>query len=97
MLRAKRRRLVVEVIVCPGAEGGGPSDGHRNKCLLMEVCTPSQSVTKSRLPKRKAWDGSKMGGTHVPTGGSARNSNEPKRVISLEPAMATVVEKWAIR
>ena len=57
----------------------------------------SRSVMKSRLPKRKAWDGSETGGTHIPTGGSAGNSSEPKRVVSLEPAMAKVPEKWAIR
>ena len=52
---------------------------------------------KSRLPKRKAWDGSKMDGTHIPTGGSVGNSSEPKRVESLEPAMPKMVEKWVIR
>ena len=52
---------------------------------------------KSRLPKRKAWDGSKMGGTHIPIGGSAGNSSELKRVISLEPAMPKMAERWAIR
>ena len=30
---------------------------------------PSWLVTKSKLPKRKAWDGSKMGGTRIPTVG----------------------------
>ena len=58
---------------------------------------PSRSATKSRLPKMKAWDGSKMGGTRIPIGGSAGNSSELKRVISLEPTMAKMVEKWAIR
>jgi len=52
---------------------------------------------KSRLPKRKVWDGSKIGGTHVPIGGSTGNSSEPKQVISLEPAMMEMVEGWAIR
>ena len=33
----KRRRLVVEVVVHPGADGGCPSDGHQNECLLAEV------------------------------------------------------------
>ena len=55
------------------------------------------SATKSRLPKRKAWDGSETGGTHIPKGGSAENSSEPKRVVSLEPAMAKEAEKWAIQ
>ena len=33
----KRRRLVVEVIGCFGADRGRPSDGHRDECLLTEV------------------------------------------------------------
>ena len=61
------------------------------------LSTPSRSAMKFRLPKRKAWDGSKMGGTRILVDESARNSNEPKRIISLEPAIAKVAEKWAIR
>ena len=52
---------------------------------------------KSRLLKRKAWDGSKMGGTNIPTGGSVGNSSEPKRVMSLDPTMAKMAGRWAIR
>ena len=38
LLGMKRRRLVIEVIGCPGADGGCASlDGRRNKCLLTEV------------------------------------------------------------
>ena len=33
----KRRRLIVEVVVRPRADGGRPSDGRQNKCLLAEV------------------------------------------------------------
>ena len=33
----KRRCLIVEVVVRSGADGGHPSDGRRNKCLLTEV------------------------------------------------------------
>ena len=33
----KRRHLVIEVVVRPEADGGHPSDGRRNKCLLAEV------------------------------------------------------------
>ena len=58
---------------------------------------PSRSTMKSKLPKRKAWDGSKMGGPRIPIGGSTGNSSEPKRVVSLEPAMAKMAKKWAIR
>ena len=69
--------------------------------ILVQAMCPtsnlSRSAAKSRLLKRKAWDGSKMGGTHIPTGGSAGNSSEPKRVVSLELAMAKVAEKWVIR
>ena len=37
MLRTKRRRLVVEVAENPGADGGRPSDGCQDGCLLVEV------------------------------------------------------------
>ena len=33
----KHRHLVVEVIGSPGADGGHPSDGHRDGCFLAEV------------------------------------------------------------
>ena len=59
--------------------------------------TLSQSVMRFRLPKRKAWDGSKMGGTHIPAGESAGNSNEPKRIVSPELATVGVAEVWVIR
>ena len=45
----------------------------------------------------KAWDGLETGGTHIPTGGTAGNSSEPKRIVSPERAMSKVAEKWAIR
>ena len=37
MLGTKRRRLVVEVVGSPGADGGRPFDGCRNVRLLAEV------------------------------------------------------------
>ena len=37
MLRMKCKRLAVEVVGCPGADGGRPSDRCQNKCLLVEV------------------------------------------------------------
>ena len=37
------------------------------------------------------------GGTHIPIGGSVGNSSEPKQIVSLEPAMAKVPKRWAIR
>ena len=52
---------------------------------------------KSRLWKRKVWNGSKTGGTHIPIGESMGNSSEPKQIISLEPVMPKMVERWAIR
>ena len=36
----KRRCLIIEVVVRLGADGGRPSNGRRNKCLLVEVYTP---------------------------------------------------------
>ena len=33
----KRMRLIIEVVGCPGADGGRPSDGHRIKCLLTKA------------------------------------------------------------
>ena len=33
----KHMRLVVEVVVCPEADGGRPSDGRWNECLLAEA------------------------------------------------------------
>ena len=33
----KHRYLIVEVVVHPRADGGCPSDGCRNECLLAEV------------------------------------------------------------
>ena len=37
MLETKHRRLIIEVIRCPKADGGRPSDGRRDGCLLAEV------------------------------------------------------------
>ena len=37
MLRTKRRRLVVEVAGSPGADGGRPSDGRQDGCVLAEA------------------------------------------------------------
>ena len=33
----KRRRLIIEVVGCPGADGGRPSDWRRDGCLLLEL------------------------------------------------------------
>ena len=54
-------------------------------------------MIKSRLPKRKVYIGSKTRGTHIPIGGSVGNSSEPKRIVSLEPTMPKMVERWAIQ
>jgi hypothetical protein len=37
---------------------------------------------KSKLPKRKAWKGAKMGGSHSPMRRAARNSSELKQIVS---------------
>ena len=37
LLRTKHRRLIIEVIVCPRADGGRPSDGHQDDCFLAEL------------------------------------------------------------
>ena len=73
------------------------TDRLRDKCLLAKVKHAELVGDESRLPKRKVWDGSKTGGTHIPTGGSVENSSKPKRVVSLEPAMPKMAERWAIR
>ena len=76
---------------------GAPPTGVGMGAPSQRWSTPSQSAMKSRLPKRKALDGSKTGGTRILAGESAGNSNEPKRIVSLEPAMAGVAEKWVIQ
>ena len=43
---------------------------------------PSWSVTNSRLPNRKVWEGGNGGGAHDPLQGIAGNSKEPKRIVS---------------
>ena len=78
-------------------EDAPPLMGAGTSVTSQRCSMPSRSAMKSRLLKRKAKDGSKTGGTHIPIGGSAGNSSEPKQVVSLEPAMAKVAEKWAIR
>ena len=51
----------------------------------------------SRLLKRKVWSGTKTGGTHILASGSVGNSSEPKRIVSLEPVMPKMAERWAIQ
>ena len=97
MLGTKHRRLVVEVIKSPRADGGRPSDGRLDGCLLVEVEHAEPVGDEVQASEEEGLGWLKMGGTHIPTGGSAGNSNEPKRVVSLEPAMAKMAEKWAIR
>ena len=92
MLRMKRKCRAVEVARL-GVDGGRLSNGCRVASLLVEVEYAEPVAMKSRLPKRKAWDGSKMGGTRIPTGKSAGYSSEPKRIVSPELAAAEVVEK----
>jgi hypothetical protein len=58
---------------------------------------PRRSVTKSRLPKRKAWKGAKMGGAHSPARRAMGNSNKPKRTVSLRLVRLDASEMKAIR
>ena len=81
----------------PESMEGAPSTGAGTCASSRRRSTPSRSATKSRLLKRKAWEGSKTGGTRIPAGESAGNSIELKRFVSPEPATAGVAEKWAIR
>ena len=81
----------------PEPTEGAPPMGARTRVSSQRRSTLSRLAMKSRLPKRKVWNGLKTGGTHIPIGGSVENSSEPKRVVSLEPTMAKVAEKWAFR
>jgi hypothetical protein len=54
-------------------------------------------VTKSRLPKQKAWKGAKMVGSQSLARGAVGNSNETKRIISLRLVRLDVSEMEAIR
>ena len=79
----------IEVVEWPSAGGGRSSfSGRQDKCLLTEA--EYVELVGDEV-------GSKTGGTHISTGGSAGNSSDPKRIVSLEPAMPKMVERWAIR
>ena len=43
---------------------------------------PSWSVTNSRLPNWKGWEGGNGGGAHNPSRGIAGNSRELKQIVS---------------
>ena len=51
---------------------------------------PSWSVTNSRLPNWKVWEGWNGGGAHDPLRGIAGNSREPKLVVSPRLAAGAV-------
>ena len=54
MLRTKRRRLAIEVVGCPEANGGrASSDGRWNKCLLAEVQHTEPVGDKVQASKEK--------------------------------------------
>ena len=55
---------------------------------------PSWSVTNSRLPNWKVWEGGNGGGAHNPSRGIVGNSREPKRIAS--PRLAAGVVSWVI-
>ena len=75
MLGMKRRRLIVEVVVRPRADGGRPSDKRRNEFLLAEVKYAELVGDEVQASKEK---GLEDGGIRIPIGGSAGNSSEPK-------------------
>ena len=77
-------------------EGAPPVDAEMSGSSRRQS-TPSWSAMKSTLPKRKVWSGMKMGGAHILASGSMGNYSEPKLIISLEPAMLKMVERWAIQ
>ena len=93
----KRRRLIVEVVGSPRADGGRPSDGRQDRCLLKEVKHAKLVGDEVQTPKEEGLGRLEGGWNPHPNSRSVGNSNEPKRVISLEPAMAKMAEKWAIR
>jgi hypothetical protein len=62
-------------------EGVSPSSDVRGMGSSWKRSVPRRSATKSRLPKRKAWKGAKMGGSHNPMHGATGNSSEPKRIV----------------
>ena len=76
--RTDRRRLCLR-----GLEGGvGSSAAAGAASSSWRHNAPSWSVTNSRLPKRKVWEGGNGGGAHDPSRGIAGNSREPKRIVS---------------
>ena len=90
--------LVIEVAGWSGAIGGRSSfDGRRDKCLLVEAKHAEPVDDEVQASKEEGLGWLKDGRTHIPTGGSAGNYSEPKRVVSLEPAMPKMAERWAIR
>jgi hypothetical protein len=56
----------------------------------------AETATKSKLPKRKAWKGAKIGGAHNPACGAMGNSNEPKQIVSPRLTWLEVSETKAI-
>ena len=50
-----------------------------------------------QTPKEEGLGWLKGGWNPHPNRWDAGNLNEPKRVVSLEPGMAKMVEKWAIQ
>ena len=93
----KCRRLVVEVVGCPGADGGRPSDGRWNKCLLVKAKHAELVGDEVQASKEEGLGWLKDGWNPHPIGESVGNSSEPKRIVSPEPTTVRVAEKWAIR
>ena len=92
----KRRCRAVEV-TCPGVDGERHSDGCRVASFLVEVEYAEPVGDEVQASEEEGLGWLKDGWNRIPAGESAGNSKEPKRIVSPEPAMAGVAEKWAIR
>ena len=95
----KRGCLDVEVIEWPVAVSGvcSSSNGRWDKRLFVEAKYAELVSDKVQTSKEEGLGGTKTRGAHIPASGSVGNSSEPKRIVSLEPAMPKMVERWAIR
>jgi hypothetical protein len=76
--------------VSPSSDVGGVGSSRRQSM-------PRRSAKKSRLPKRKAWKGAKMEGSHNPMRGAAGNSSELKRIVPPRLARLEVPEMEVIQ
>ena len=90
----KCRWLVVEFVVRPGANGGRPSDGRRNRCLLAKVKHAEPVGDEVQASEEEGLGWLEDGWNPHP---NRWEYEKLQRVISLEPAMLKMAERWAIR